>query len=131
MMSPPNARATASVDARSRPWSVPSMATFAELTVGTPGSTSACMGAAARLDPHGEAIGDRASVIEILRLSCARSVEIDDVEPFRSFGDELARGFERRRGDLLDRGEVAARHPDGAALVDVDGGINDHVGAEW
>jgi len=51
--------------------------------------------AAARLDLHREAVGDRAEVIEVLGLAGARSVEVDDVEPLRALGDELLRRLER------------------------------------
>src|SRR4029077_15566728 len=50
--------------------------------------------AAARLDLDREAIGDRPGGVEFRRLAGARAVEVDDVEPFGSVGDELARGLE-------------------------------------
>ncbi|OLB99947.1 MAG: hypothetical protein AUI15_08030 [Actinobacteria bacterium 13_2_20CM_2_66_6] len=84
--------------------------------------------AAAGLDLHGKAVRDRAEVIEVRGSAGARSIEVDDVKPLRAFGDELARGLERRRGDLLDGREIAACHADGAAFIDIDGGVDDHAG---
>src|SRR5207245_8349883 len=81
---------------------------------------------AARLDLHGEAVRDGADVVEVLRRAGARAVEIDDVEPFGAFGDELPGRLERRRGDLLRGLEVAPRHADGLTLIDVDRRVDDH-----
>ena len=60
--------------------------------------------AAARLDLHGEAVGDRAEVVEVRGLPGARSIEVDDVKPLRALGDELARGLE---GDAATSSTVA------------------------
>src|SRR5207245_4419620 len=81
---------------------------------------------AARLDLHGEAVRDGADVVEVLRRAGARAVEIDDVEPFGAFGDELPGRLERRRRDLLRGLEVAPRHADGLTLIDVDRRVEDH-----
>src|SRR5438093_735884 len=81
---------------------------------------------AARLDLHGEAVRDLADRVDVPGRARARAVDVDDVQPFRTIGNEAFRRLERRRRDLLDRGEVAARHADDASLIDVDRGIDDH-----
>src|SRR2546428_7684863 len=78
------------------------------------------------LDLHREAVRDLTDRVEVRRRPGARTVEVDDVQPLGALGDEPARGLERRRGDLLDGCEVATRHTDGAALIDVDRGVDDH-----
>src|SRR2546430_16571278 len=72
------------------------------------------------LDLHREAVRDLTDRFEVRRRPGARTVEVDDVQPLGAVGEQGARGLEGRRGNLLDGREVATRHTDGAALVDID-----------
>src|SRR2546428_12423355 len=80
----------------------------------------------ASLDLHREAVRYLTDRFEVRRRPGSRTVEVDDVQPLGAFGDQPARGLEGRPGDLLDGREVATRHADGAALIDVDRGVDDH-----
>ena len=76
-------------------------------------------------DPHGR--GDPAHVVEVPGLARPRAVEIDHVEPGRALPLPAHGGD---HGVVLERGlavVVALHQPDGAAVADVDCGVEDQA----
>ena len=74
--------------------------------------------------------GDLREVVERARLAVAGAVEVDDVQVGGAGLDPVARGLQRRVGVHRLVLEAALDEPHRAALLDVDGGIEDHADDE-
>ena len=83
------------------------------------------------LDAAGDAAHDQADLVEVGALTGAGGVEIDDVDPLRARGFELAR--DAHRVVVVDGlgGEVALAQADAVPAAQVDGGKEiDHDGSQ-
>ena len=71
--------------------------------------------------------GDLREVVDRARLAVAGAVEVDDVQVRGAGLDPVARGLQRRVGVHRLVLEAALDEPHRAAVLDVDGGVEDHA----